>query len=81
MTREEAISLLYEICEEAYTEGFEVPNQGREVAGEILTALSAGEDPPACPCCGNTATERARWACAQCGYNALAAPAPQEDEQ
>lgn len=43
MTREEAISLLYEICEEAYTEGFEVPNQGREVAGEILTALSAGE--------------------------------------
>ena len=80
MTREEAISLLYEICEEAYTEGFEVPNQGREVAGEILTALSAGEGlrPPTCPCCGNTETERAAWACAQCGYNALAAPAPQE---
>ena len=47
----------------------------------ILTALSAGEgtNPPPCPCCGNKETERASWACAQCGYNALAAPAPQEE--
>ena len=50
---------------------------------EILTALSAGEgtNPPPCPCCGNKETERASWACAQCGYNSLAAPAPQEEQK
>ena len=55
-----------------------------EALYHILTALTApgeGLRPPTCPCCGNTETERAAWACAQCGYNALAAPAPQEQAE